>query len=419
MSMAKKPKQSETAPKDEAPTKKSGQSAVQAWAAKINSSQRFKGVVQVRAASEVQTPYNLRRPTGIMSLDLALAGGLHAGGPIEVHGAESAGKTHLVFRVAGGVQQHYKERAAILIFNTEIRLDKGFARRSGFCVAYSHEEIKELDLLRQARGMPPFTKEEHDDLRMQIGDVIIISAATADHGLQAALDGLESNLFQLFIIESLGAFLTPEAAEGDVGDAHYGGSSRVLTDFQNKVYPLFMMDRPDGTMNETTIIGINQARAVIGGSPRGPKTKAAAGAYSWKHGQLASIELSRGADIRESDRGPVIGKEVNWKLTKGKVGTHDGKRGEYNYFHVPRTQPVFWSEASANTDGFGVDVYTDLMEAAIQLGVAQANGAWFTLLGKRFQGKEKLADAIATDPILAGETREHCMRASGLLVRYM
>lgn len=403
-------------PKVEPPKKAVTANPVAAWIDKINKSPQFRGSSQVRAARDMRTPYNLRRPTGVLSLDIALAGGLHAGGPIEIHGAESVGKTFLAYRTAGQVQRNYGERSAVLIFSTEIRLDKGFARRAGFQIAYGEDEIEELSTLRAARGYTPFTDEQLADLRLQTGEIVNITSSTADKGLEVALDGLASGLFQLFIIESLGAFLTPEVDEGAVGDAHYAGSSRVMTNFQNKVYPLFMLDRPDGTMLETTIIGINQARAKMDGGPRGPKTKAAAGAFAWKHGQLASIELSRGANLKESDEGPVIGKEIRWLLSKGKVGTHDGKKGAYNFFHVPRAQPVFWSEVDGTT---GIDVYADVVQTAIDMGVVRMAGSWVSLAdGTKFQGVQRLTTEVVKNPELAVQLRDECMKESGLLVRY-
>jgi len=404
--------------KNEPVKPKTDPGSMQAWVDKMNARKEFQGKAQISMASQVKTPYHLRRPTGILSLDLALGGGLHAGGAVEVHGEESAGKTYLVFHTAGTVQRIYGDEAAILIFSTEIRPDKGFARKAKFHIGYSPEEVEEFNHIRQLRGFPPFTQEETEDLLSQTGTVVYLSAATADVGLDIIVEALRDGRFQLVIIESLGAFLTPAQDEEDVGKRHYAGASMLVTNFQNKVYPLFCMDRPDGSLLETTVIGINQARANMDAGTYGPKTKAAMGAHAWKHGQLVSIQLSQGKRIK-SEGEDDIGREVRWRLTKGKAGTHDGKTGVYDFYHVPRFDPVFWKTVLEKDVG-GVDVNGDLIETGVALGVLEQAGAWFSWPSKdiKGQGAHNFAGKLEEQPELFDELRDECYRAVELMVRF-
>lgn len=414
--MARKAKPKDSSPKPKAMSK------AQAWVDKIGKDKKFKGKAQVRLASELHSAYTLRRPSGILGLDIGLGGGFHAGGGIQIFGQESVGKTHLAYRVGAQVQKNYGDEAAILIYSTEIKPDKGFARQAGLCVGYTDSEIKEYEIIREAQGSPPFTKEEKLDLKKQIGDVVVSVAETADVGLATVLDALEMGGFHLIIIESLGALLTKAQEERDVGDMKVGGTAGLITDFQNKMYPYFMMEREDGSTTETTIIGINQARARIGYVGRGSNTKPAADAYAWKHGQLASIELSRGADIRSEAQGPVIGKDIKWKLVKGKAGTHDGKRGAFRYFHIQRSEPVLWSDVEQFWLG-GVDVNTEAVETGRDLGLIEVAGAWLswkeggdTII--RAQGAENFAQELIKDPELVTKFLDACIKKSNLLVRY-
>jgi hypothetical protein len=258
--------------------------------------------------------------------------------------------------------------------------------------------------------------------------VVLDSAKTGDRALDGAVQGIEDHIYQLIIIESLGALLTPAQDDGDVGDRQYGGSSVPLTNFQNKIYQHFTMERPDGTLNETTIIGVNQARANMdaGTNKYAPKTRRAAGAFAWRHGQLVSIELSKGEKIREEPgviNSPVLGREVKWKLTKGKVGTHDGKQGIFPYYHVPRDQPVFWKDYLLYGSTWGVDTITDLVNVAKGLGIVDTSGAWLTweVNGEtiaRAQGVNKFKQILVDHEDLADRLRKQCMDAEGLSVRY-
>lgn len=425
MPKLKKPTKKTKAEEEIDPKKLTGSAASSAaalaWLARINASKHYTGKAQICMANEVRTPYLLRRPTGVLSLDLALGGGFPAGGEIEVHGEESAGKTYLVYHTAGEVQKIYGDQAAILIFSTEIRPDKGFARRAGFHIGYSEAEVAEYSLIRVSNGLLEFTDEERVDLLSQTGTIVYISAATADIGLDAVVEAIEENIFQLVIIESMGAFLTKDASEDDVGERRYAGSSVIVTNFQNKVYPKLVMDRPDGTMNETTIIGINQARAVMDGGKYAPKTKAAAGAFAWKHGQMASIHLAKGASIRPDEKSPVIGREIRWDVMKGKIGTHDGLRGTYNFYHMQGSDPIFWKTVQTCDVG-GVDINEDLISTAKSLGVIKMAGAWLNWevegVTIKAQGDSNFVGKLEENPELFVQLRHDCVKASGISVRY-
>jgi RecA/RadA recombinase len=395
-------------------------SDVEAWVNKINSAPHFKGVVQVCMANQLRTPYHLRRPTGITSVDIALGGGFHAGGTAEIHGEESVGKTYLAYRTAAEIQRNYGDAAKILIFGTEIRPDKGFARMAGFHLGYSPDEVEEYNGIRAAYGMEPFTPEQVADLTSQTGKVAYIGAATADLGLDAVVEALRDGFYQLVIIESLGAFLTPAQDEEDVGKRHYAGSSMLVTNFQNKVYPLFVMDRKDGTLLETTIIGVNQARANMDAGMYGTKTRAAASAFAWKHGQLVSVKLEKGAAIRDpADKKKITGREVRWSLSKGKAGTHDGKNGVYIFRHLPRLDPVFWSDVQTK-DMRGADLNDDLIETAVTYGVIQRSGAWYEWpeAGIRANGTDRFAATLEETPELLVDLRRECFIAAGVMVRF-
>jgi recombination protein RecA len=403
--------------------KKGPPASVEAWVERINKGPKFKGSVQVGMAGDLSTPYYLRRSTGVLGLDIAMGGGWHAGGVAQVYGGESVGKTYLVFQTAGEIQRHYGDDAAILVVETEIRLDKSFARKAGFRIAYSESEVQHYEEVRAARGQARFTEEECKDLMYQPGKVVVVTAETGEKSLDVAYEALEAGLFQLVIIESLGALLSSDQQAGDIGDRTYGGSSVMLTSFMNKIYPLFIMDRPDGSMLETTIIGINQARAIIGGNPKGPKERAAAGAYAWKHAQLISLELNKSSSISGTEGGPKIGRAVRWLIAKGKVGTHDGKSGYYDFYHVPTTDPVFWSYVNDNSSTWGVDRISEMIVTAARLGVIEQSGKWYKWVheGQRLlmgDGLNKAATALVRSEELQVLLREECLIRAGLQVKY-
>ena len=395
---------------------------VEAWVARMQKSSKHKGTTQVRMASETKNPYGLRRPTGKLGLDIGLGGGLHAGGVIEVQGPESVGKTLFYWDAIGQLQQVYGKDTKVLVAATELRPDKDQARMAGCCIAYSNEEIDDLEGNRVLHNHPKFTAEERKDLKKQIGKIVIVMAATAETLFDAIFDAMKENIFQMVVIDSMGALL-PKAKDNtdSFQEKTYGGASVPVTDFMNKLYPLFIMDRGDGSMAETTLLAINQARARIGATKYERNTKEAMGAYAWKHGQLVNILLTRGAKIRETKKGPAVGYTVNWELVKGKMGTHDGKKGTYDYYHLPKMQPVFWKDVEETWFG-GVAYYNEHVETAQELGVVEGVSwpAFTKSNGEvlKAQGVDNLAQLFAEDPEAFEELRDACFEKAGVSVRH-
>jgi RecA/RadA recombinase len=432
----KKPKvqgPKKAAPKTEAkPKGPTAKEMAEEFAYKMAHDPGYRGKVQVSLASDYSSPYYLRRPTGVLGLDLAMGGGFPAGGGVQIFGPGSAGKTYLAFRTAGQVQKNYGEDAIIGIGCSEIRLDKGFARRAGFCIPYSDREINDYNAIRISQGYPPFTPEEQADLRMQIGQVVMLAGANGAELLDSTIAHMRyfRSYSQLIILESLGALLTPDQDEKDVGDRTYGGSSGIITTWQNKNYPLYMLDGEDGESLKTTIIGINQVRAVLDGSPHGPKTRPAAGAWSWVHAQLVNLELKIGEPLWvDSQHTAKSGHVVKWDIRKGKAGTHDGIRGEYLWHHLPGRDPVFWSDVQNSFADYGIDTVRELVDTSRKMDVVLQGGAYLTFddgIGPqvRVQGErgepatEKLAVMVASDPELELRIRNACLKKANLTVQF-
>jgi RecA/RadA recombinase len=393
---------------------KASQSKAQAWYEKALKSKKFQGSVQIRPASKMKTTYYLRRKTGIMSIDLALGGGVHAGGHTQLFGAEAAGKNALGYVIGGEVQKTYGKDSAILLTCTELVPDIGFARMMGLHIAHPEDLITKYNEIRVTRGLPKFTAEELRDLRSQTGDVFVITAGTGDKALDGTAHAVVSGAFQYILIDSLGALLTPAQNEKDTGDLVYGGPSVMLTTFVNKIYPSFI-----------SLVCINQARALIGSKV--PTARAASGAHAYKHGQLASLLLKKGQPIKAGEKSTkVIGHEVRWTLTKAKAGAHDGLKGEYNYFHVPSNMtPVFWKDVQEMGSQWGIDKLEDLVTASSRCGAVKlGGGGWYTWktedgsLVYKGQGKDEFKDKLVNDPELVELLEDSCLKAANLMIRY-
>jgi hypothetical protein len=340
------------------------------------------GPGRVQRASETAGSYLLRRPTGILSLDLGLAGGFPAAAPSVIVGPDGAGKDYLLWLTAAECQRLYGDDFCCAIYFTEFKPDKQYMKDfCGFQVAFSEQEIEELNLIRITKGQPELTEDEIDHYRHQIGNVTFIYGVTAEEGFDTIFDLLQENICQFIAVNSLG-YLQTEAKEKTEGFEEFAQRSSEAT-LLSKVMPQFSMylnrGGPGGEPNETSLLLLNQVRAndaPVRAMPGRPpqekdKYKAAVSAWALKHGKAIELFIHNGRRIYDeagaagSSFGSekeklVLGRFKQWELTKGKLGTHEGIKGELKYFY-----------------GEGVDKVGDLITVALRYGVLSQKGSWY------------------------------------------
>ena len=286
----------------------------------------------ISLASEFHNPFDLRRPSGLISLDLATGGGLPAGGLCEIAGPEGVGKNYLANRYISRVQEIYGDDVGIAVICFEASYDKSYARRCGVHVAYDDYEIERLRQERVSKGKE-LSDEEIAQLKKQVGQFVIIRD-DPESALDMTIDIIASNAFQIVLLDSWDALLVEDARDKSFEESERVGSMSTLqTRFARKLFHALNSSSTKGYgENETTIIALRQVRANMSAMPYQRKWKVG-GAQALKHTNLVQIVLSPGSRIK--DGSTYIGKEVNWEIGKGKAGCHDGPRGTFRYYYDP------------------------------------------------------------------------------------
>jgi hypothetical protein len=404
------------------------------------------GVV-IQRGTELEGRFDLRRPCGIPSLDIATGGGLPAGGLSQVDGPDGAGKNMLVYRYFGGVQRIYGDDTNIFMLCMEFPFDKDYAAFHGFHVPYSKYEIEVRQRARLAEGLPPFTNEEVAEMMNTKGKGNFhLLRGAAEANLDAVVEMIRSNAYQIGAIDSWDSMLTiPEELADLADDPRIASSSSVQTKWMKKVqgaltprkrcpecwglhlnfkkhasggYAYYCSNKDCGWKgknvyleeNETTIIGIRQVRANMNqgrGKFKGPEYKVG-GAWALKHGKLVDIQLRPGASIMSVDGKTKLGKEIHYEITKGKAGTHEGKRGTIRYFFGPPE----------------VDVDYDFFTEATSMGVIRVGGSTYYIdvdgeKPMKFKGQGPLLNAISELPEIKELLWNKMLHQSGLAhIRY-
>src|SRR5476649_2398132 len=210
-------------------------------------------------------------PTGSLSLDLALGGGLPQGRIIEIYGPESSGKTTLALHAVAEVQ---KSGGVAAFIDAEHALDTEYAARLGV----------DIDKLLVSQ---PDTGEQ----AMEICEVLVRSGAV-----------------DIVVIDSVAALVPKAEIEGDMGDSHVGLQARLMSQALRKLTGAI-------SRSKTIVIFINQLREKIGVMFGNPETTTGGKALKF----YASVRL----DIRRigpvKDKEEIVGSHVRVKVVKNKV----------------------------------------------------------------------------------------------------
>lgn len=396
----------------------------------INKKTRGRAVIM--AASDYVLPYLTKRlPTGLLTLDIALRGGFPAGGISQIIGRKNAGKSWISWQVIRQLQHMLGDKLKVLLAMTEIPADRSQARLAGVRISMGKQYIEETNKARVQNGLQPLTKDEVDDLLDETGTFHELHALAAEDFFDAVLRAVEDNIYHLVVIDSIGNILSAAAQENEsVHDKTYGGIAGPNTTFLQKLTNLLTMRDAWGNVRDTTILGINQVRDNIKDPNKAYK---APGGNALEHAKLVDLYVESGQMLGQEEKVlkmtneglktvqqfKPFGKQVNWRIEKGKAGMHEGDRGTYVY-------------------DFGIgtaDFYTDTIIAGLTYGVIEGSG-WYSIphpteAGKtlvRVQGRDNLIKVLADDAKAKAETgdtatlmnyiRDQCFKKVGININY-
>lgn len=185
-------------------------------------------------------------PTGALTLDLALGGGLPKGRVIEIYGPESSGKTTVALHALAEVQ---KAGGVAAFVDAEHALDPVYAKALG----------------------------------VNIDELLVSQPDTGEMGLEVVDQLVRSSAIDVVVVDSVAALVPRAEIEGEMGDAHVGLQARLMSQALRKI---------TGSIGKSqcTVIFLNQLRQKIGISYGNPETTTGGNALKF----YASVRL----DIR-------------------------------------------------------------------------------------------------------------------------
>jgi recombination protein RecA len=210
-------------------------------------------------------------PTGSLSLDIALGGGLPKGRIVEVYGPESSGKTTLTLHAIAEVQ---KTGGTAAFIDAEHALDPAYAKRIG---------VDTENLL--------LSQPDNGEQALEITETLV-----------------RSNAVDLIVVDSVAALVPRAEIEGDMGDSHMGLQARLMSQALRKLTGVI-------SRSKVTVIFINQIRMKIGVMFGNPETTT--GGNALKFYSSVRMDIRRISQIKQADA--VIGNRTRVKVVKNKV----------------------------------------------------------------------------------------------------
>ena len=233
-------------------------------------------------------------------------------------------------------------------------------------------------------GVAAFIDAEHAldpswarKLGVDIDALLVSQPDTGEQALEICELLVRSNAVDIIVVDSVAALIPRAEIEGDMGDAVVGLQARLMSQAMRKLTGVI-------ARSNCTVIFINQIREKIGVMFGSPETTP--GGRALKFYSSVRIDIRRTGAIKEGDQN--VGNRVRTRVVKNKVAPpfRDAE------FDIMFNEGISWSG--------------DLVDLAVDTGVAQKSGAWFSYGEVRLgQGRENSKQFLRDNPDLAAEIR--------------
>jgi recombination protein RecA len=281
-------------------------------------------------------------PTGSLGLDIALGiGGYPRGRIVEIYGPESSGKTTLTLHAIAAVQ---KAGGTAAFIDAEHALDVTYAKKLG---------VKTEELL--------ISQPDYGEQALEIADMLV-----------------RSNAVDIIVVDSVAALVPKAEIEGDMGDSHVGLQARLMSQALRKL-------TGNIARSQCLLFFINQIRMKIGVMFGSPETTS--GGNALKFYSSVRLDIRRIGAIKEAATGGkepvVVGNRTRVKVVKNKMA------------------PPFREVEFDILYGQGISHSGDVIDLAVEAGIIEKSGAWYSFQGERIgQGRENARSFLEAHPAL-------------------
>lgn len=216
------------------------------------------------------------------------------------------------------------------------------------------------------------------NLGVNIDELVLSQPDSGEQALEIAEVLIKSGAIDLIVIDSVAALVPQAELDGEMGDANVGLHARLMSKAMRKLA---------GAMNHNkcTTIFINQLREKVGVIYGNPETTT--GGRALKFYSTIRLEVRKSEAIKNGTE--LIGNKVNIKVAKNKVA------------------PPFRTASVEIYYGEGISHYSEVIQLAVDYGIIDKAGAWFSYKGEKIgQGQNAVKAFLKANPSIDQDITE-------------
>lgn len=235
--------------------------------------------------------------------------------------------------------------------------------------------------IQRQGGIAAFIDAEHAldpvyarAIGVNIDELYVSQPDNGEQALEICEQMVRSGALDIVIVDSVAALVPKAEIDGDMGDSHMGLHARLMSQGLRKL---------TGIVSKThcTVVFINQLREKIGIMFGNPETTT--GGRALKFYSSVRLDIRRVEAIKKG--GEIIGNRTKVKIVKNKVAP-PFKEAEFNIMF-----------------GIGIDRFVDVLDYAVEKGIVDKSGAWYTYNGVRQQGTDNMTTYLKNNPEIFAE----------------
>ena len=248
---------------------------------------------------------------------------------------------------------------------------------------------------QKAGGVAAFIDAEHAldatyarALGVNTDDLLISQPDTGEQALEICDTLVRSGAVDIVVVDSVAALTPRSEIEGDMGDSHMGLQARLMSQALRKLTAII-------SKSHTSVIFINQIRMKIGVMFGNPETTS--GGNALKFYSTVRLDIRKIATIKDNEG--VIGSRTRVRVVKNKVA------------------PPFRETEFDIIYGTGVSRTGELIDMAVDAGVVNKSGSWFSYGEDRLgQGRESVRQFLQENPPVFDDIMAKTKAALGMTV---
>ena len=214
------------------------------------------------------------------------------------------------------------------------------------------------------------------NLGVDVDSLLVSQPDNGEQALEIAEYLTRSGALDVIVVDSVAALVPKAEIEGDMGDSHVGLHARLMSQALRKLAGAI-------SRSNCLVIFINQLREKVGVMYGNPEVTTG--------GRALKFYASMRIDVRRIEQLKAPGNEFVGSRTRAKIVKN-------------KVAPPFKEAEFDIMYGRGISKEGELVDMAVQFGIIQKSGAWFSYGEQRIgQGRDKVKQYFIDNPDFAAE----------------